>query len=267
MDQTRLDRSTASMFRDCGVMSLADGFKTHEFTKDRTGDWRFSSLGDVAREEFRSTGFHYVTALNIVSFLKFRGRNRPDVLEEMRTRFVYELSVGLVEAVGYLLPRAERDKPVLIPKQVWEHGHLDWDRAEIAGAGFKFTYVRILMPYASALLKGSSYHIEPMPELAQFVPSEEQRLALDLPSGLPKASPVDPNKAKRRPGRTSHRTAIIQAFDEINKDPTWQNKPLVNAVRTRAKEILGQAGDENLSHDTIITHVGPLWDEFRARKN
>jgi hypothetical protein len=249
-------------FKELGVMHLDEGFLAYEVSKDRSGDWRFASLSDVVRREFSWSGLHPVTALNLASYLRFRLSKRDDPIHAMRKRFVYELGVGMIEAIGYVLPRSLSDRPVLIPKQVWEHGELDWNRAEVTGAGFTFTYVRIVMPYESALFKGKGFDIEPMPELGPFALPELQRSAL----GIAAQSASEPPLPKGKPGRPSQKEAIIQAFHEIDKDPSWQHKPLANAVRVRAQEILGKSDDDGLSQKTIMGHVKPLWDEFRERK-
>lgn len=241
---TGKNNGRSSLFSDCAVMSLSDGFLAYEASKDRSHDWRFSNFYDVAREEFRSSGFHLFTVLNIASYLRFRRRYSDDPILAMRERFEYELSVGMVEAIGYPLPRQESHKPVLIPHEVWKHCVFDWDRAEVEGAGFKFTYIRILMPYSSALLKDTSFNLEPLPDLGVFAPSDAQRKALGLEA-----------IKTRRTTKTTYREQILRAFEELGDDGSRTDQQLAHEIRKLVKQWEGLTSDKSLGDDAILKHI------------
>jgi hypothetical protein len=261
------DQTERPLFSDCGTLSLEEGFLAYECSKDRFGDWRLLTFSEVCRQELRANGFHIFTAFNVWSYARFRLHFRRAPLEAMRDQFERELSVGLIEAVGYLLPRSETAKPVLIPRQVWEHGDLDWDRAEVTGAGFSFAGIRILMPLSSALLKSGSYYVLPLPELAIFQPSESRRESLGIPAETLSSDDVGQSGVRRNKGRPTLKDEIIRAYHEIEKNPGWSRKELANAIRQNVQEHLGISDDHGLSEDTILGHVRALWDEFRNRKN
>jgi len=255
------DDSKEPPFRECWAMSLGEGFRVFELSKDRSRDWRFMSLRDVLHDELRMSGLHPVTMVNVLSYLRFRFLSRrDDLMGMMRRRFVYELGVGLIEAIGYQLPRAESDKPVLIPQSTWKLGNLDWERAEVSGAGFTFADIRILMPRPSALIKEGSWQLDPVPELRAFEPSEERRLHL----GLMARSIITP---KERVGRPSHKDAIERAYEELKPHDGLTDKELFHRIREHVQRSKGLTDVKGLGDSAIQKHVIRLRREDGPQKN
>ena len=261
------DETAEPQFRDWGVLTLADGFRVFELSKVRSGDWRFMSLRDVLADEYRSSGIHLVTFLNVASYLRFRRRNQEDVQVSMRRRFVYELGVGLVEAIGYLAPRAEQDKPVLIPRRVWQIGHLNWEQAQFEGAGLTFVDVRIPIPFSSALLDDATVPVEPIPELRPFTDSDERRQWLGLPVSAAARLVESITLAAKRMGRPSHRAAIECAYEALKPHDGLADKELFHRIREHVKCAEGLNNDKGLGDSAIQKHVRRLRLGDRERKN
>ncbi|UWQ95545.1 hypothetical protein K3728_18075 [Rhodobacteraceae bacterium M385] len=260
------EQCSISQLGEWMVMSLEDGFHAY----DKTSGLKWPPEGSTSGVEVRQTwrdGWNAPPQEKRGFWLdKLRAKPQMTEQEYRRAHFVRLLSVGQAEAIGFLLPRSEGDRAVLIPQEVWEKCTLDWDTRNLSGAGFDFAHVQILMPEHSVLLKNGVYIPQPLPPLAVFEPSEARRLSLGLPSDGPAYSSTEPETTQKSLGRPTLKSAVIQAFEEIEKDPTWQQKQLSNAIRDRVKSNLGVASDDGLSIGAIMGHVRPLWNEFRGRK-
>ncbi|QPZ89691.1 hypothetical protein [Thioclava electrotropha] len=248
---------------DWGVLPLSEGFRAYETSRNRTDDWRFMSLLDVVRKQFKQNGFHIFTLRNTARYVRLRLRRQIDPLDAMRISFVWELSVGLADAIGYFLPRSADDNPVLIPKESWKHGTFDWDKAELTGSGFIFADVRVLMPHSSWLVKDHSYDVETLPALKTFPPSDEHRKAL----GIPATSGANSSQSEpERLGRPSYRAQIEQAYFELSVRDGLPEKELIYEIRERVKEHTGQTTDKGLGDSAIRKHIIRIRRETPSRK-
>lgn len=252
-------------FDDWAVTSLQDGFRAHDSSTDSAHSWQCSPTMDTLRQIVRQSGLNITLPINLFFYARWRLSNKPAPLEFRRSKFVWELSVGLAEAIGYLKPRQPNDKPVLIPQNVWAYGDLDWDRAELVGSGFSFTYVRILVPFSSALVADKSYNMEQQPLLARFDPSEERRIRLGLIVGSDADAETSSLDQERNSGRPSRKEEIVRAFHEVDKDVQWSKKALANAVREQVKSNAESSDETGLSRDSILLHVAELWEEFMRK--
>ncbi len=204
-----------------------------------------------------------------------------DIEAEDRARFVHDLRFGTLPAIGYLSPRTEQTRQRLIPMDVWINGQLDWDRAEVCGAGLSFTHVQILMSDNFPEARGTDVYGEPLPDLAPFEPSEEMRLRWGIPAGARESDaatpphsagshtvvPEDENAAPVRTGRPSHKFAINQAFEELKPHDAMTDKQLFQAIRDWVKTQQGSMSDKGLGDSAIQKHVIQLRKEERTRKN
>lgn len=249
------------------IMSLGEGFRAYDSSANYSHSWHCASTLDTLLHIAKQSGFSITLLFNLYFYARWRARNTPAPLDFRRSKFVWELSVGLAEAVGYLQPRHEHDKPVLIPRDVWKHGTLDWTRAELVGSGFSFTYVQVLMPFSSVLVADNSYIMKLVPLLAHFEPTETRRNYLGLAAETIQNDAQEKSQPRMKDGRPTHKDAIIQAFHETKINSAWKNKQLANAVRVRAKEILDQTGDGGLSDSTILRHIGDEWKKIRDGKS
>lgn len=227
-----------------------------------------------ARVQFLSTDqkpdlfvrFGGLALVNSLLVLWDRLFQQPDPVLHARSKFIRALSVGSVDAIGYCVPRTPDACPVLIPSHVWENADLDWNRAEVAGAGFEFTHVRILVAHSYFDSRQLQIFPEPLPELDRFAPSDAKFDLLALPTRQEDADKTRADREDAPNGRPSHKKPILQAYDAIEKDPTWSNKQLAYAIREHVKKAEGLFNDRGLSEDTILGHLKDLWIEFRDRK-
>lgn len=195
--------------------------------------------------------------------LAYRGK----VEAEDRARFVHELRFGMLPAIGYLLPRAEGARPRLIPKEVWENPQFDWARAEVSGAGWAFAHVQIVMNDNFPEAKGTDVYGEALPELAPFLPSEDERAAWHIPAGLPdkvssdavpKQQGSDTQGAAVVPakmGRPSFKADIRRAYDELKPHDCMTDKALFHEIRQRVMHLQGLPNDKGLGDAAIKKHV------------
>lgn len=257
------ERSSISQLGGWLVMSLEDGFHAYDKTSGLKWPPEGSTSGLEVRQVWRD-GWNAPPEEKRGSWLeKLRAKPQVTEREYRRAYFVWLLSVGQAEAIGFLLPRSEGDRAVLIPREVWEKCALDWDTRNLSGAGFDFAHVQILMPEHSVLLKNGVYIPQPLPPLAVFENSEAERLSKGITVSPDVAVSEIPQPSS--PGRPSHQEAIISAFHAIDKDPNWPHKELSNAIRERVKAETGVQSETGLGHKTIMRHVGELWKEFRGQ--
>ena len=246
------------------VMSLEDGFHAYDTSSGLKWHPEGSTAGIDVRHVWRD-GWNALPEERRGSWLdKFGAKPHVTEREYRRTHFVWSLSVGQAEAIGYLLPRHENDRAVLIPREVWVNCNFNWDTGTIFGAGFEFAHVRILMPEGSYLLKNGIYSLQPLPLLSPVEPSEAERLTRGIPisSDAAISTSAEPSPS----GRPSKQDAILDAFQEIGKDPNWTQKELCNAIRYHVKTKTGQVSDQGLGQKTIMRHVGKLWSDFKGQK-
>ncbi len=252
-------------FDDWAVMSLRDGFRAYDASADYSHSWQCSSTMDALRRIVLQSGLNITLPTNLFFYARWRFSNKPVPLEFRRSKFVWELSVGLAEAIGHLKPRQPNDKPVLIPQDVWAHGDLDWDRAELVGSGFSFANVRVLMPISSVLVADHSYNMEHQPLLARIEPSEERRVRLGLVVGSEVDAETGSGDQQRNFGRPSRKEEVVRAFHQLDKDLTWSKKALAIAIRKQVKLNAESFDETGLSQDSILGHVAELWDEFKRK--
>lgn len=257
------ERSSSSRLDKWMVMSLADGFHAY----DETSGLKWPPEGSTAGVDVHHVwddGWNTPPEERRSSWLdKFRAKPQMTEREYRRAHFVWNLSVGQAEAIGYLLPRQENDRAVLIPRETWIYGNLHWDTGTLSGAGFEFAHVRILMPEGSYLLKNGIYFLQPLPLLAPFEPSEAERLTKGIP-----ISPDTTGSTAAQPspsGRPSKQIAIQDAFHAIDKDLNWTQKMLCNAICEYVKAVTGQQSNEGLTQKTIMRHVDKLWSDFKGQ--
>jgi hypothetical protein len=168
---------------------------------------------------------------------------------------------------------------VLIPAEVWDKGQIDWDCAEVFGAGFHFVNVRVLITVSNYDRWGLPYFVEALPALGAFAPSEARRARLSLPvaqddpdnmsadatgSGVSHPSgeadvapPLTKPPANPR-GRPTKKDVITAAYHAIEKDPNWLNKTLVDAIREQIKASSPEIDSKGLSDQTILRVVRSL---------
>lgn len=254
------ERSFNAELGEWMVMSLEEGFHAYDTTSGLKWPPERSASGIGVHHVWRD-GWNAPPEKQGASWLSiFRTKRQVTEQDYRRAHFVWILSTGQAEAIGYLLPRHEHDRAVLIPQEAWVNCNLDWDTGRLSGAGFEFAHVRVLMPDRSFLLKNGIYFPEPLPPLAPFEPSEAQRLLRGIPvssnSGSSHASQPSP------PGRPTLQNAIVDAFGSVDKDPNWTQKELCNAIRAHVKAAHGLLSDKGLGQKTIMRHVGRLWSDF-----
>lgn len=250
--------------RDCGVMSLENGFYAYERSRDRSRDWPFINLRRAILNECASNGFSSATAYNIGQLLRRHFRKTKGPLEIMRGTFQRELSGGLAEAIGYQLPRKPDDRPVFIPQEVWKYGVLDWDRAQVSGVGFELAHIKVVMPFSSYLVKDGGDEIEPMPLLSKFYPSEVQRKRWGLKAETDGQAVLAVSKTR---GRPSYGDDIREAYDEIPDHSVLTNQQLFNEIRERVMRKHKTDDAAGLGDSTIQKHVTRFRRERRDRKN
>ena len=62
------------------------------------------------------------------------------------TRFRSQLASGRLTAAGFLMPRAENDKPVLIPNGLWPWAHVDLSLSSLSAGETSYEGLRIFRP-------------------------------------------------------------------------------------------------------------------------
>lgn len=248
------------------TLSLQDGFAADSIHQTGRGLDRINStFWQRCRAAFERNQFHPTTVLDIWDDARHCLFVPVDVNDILRQRFRDALRTGLCDAIGYTLPRDPTALPVLIPSHVWEHGELDWDKAELSGAGFAFTRVRILMAVSIFERHNLHYAPEPLGALAPFTPSDEKRELLGLAAETlcVDAMQDDPREAKSKGGAPTFRDDIKAAFAAIEKDPNWTEKELAIEIRNRVKAETGRESDKGLGNDAILGHVRKQWQRFK----
>lgn len=258
------ERSSNAWLGEWMVMSLEEGFHAYDKTSGLEWPPERSTAGVEVHHVWRD-GWNAPAEERRGSWLH-KPRAKPQVTEReyRRAHFVWILSGGQAEAIGYLLPRNEKARAVLIPKEAWVKCNLCWDTGTLSGAGFEFAHVRVLMPERSFLLKNGLYVLQLMPSLDRFEPSESERLSkrITISSDTTASQAAQPSP----PGRPSMKNAILDAFGSIDKDPNWTHKELCNAISVHVKAENALPSDHGLGHKTIMRHVGNMWSDFRGQK-
>lgn len=251
------------------VLTLDDGYRAFVWHQNSLAPFNPKSSTFFRRQwtAFRTEGLSFETLVNAWFDLHWSLTYRGDWDAFLRHRFVHDLRYGMTVAIGYLLPRADDSRPVVIPRDVWVNPDFSWEHANVSGAGFEFAHVRIVMHERYEELHHADVSPEPLPDLAPFQPSDEVRIRWEIPASQLFTVEQTETKTEVKFGCPTREQAIIQAYHDISKEKDWKNKQLADAVRQRAKEILSQTSENGLSDATILRHVRKPWQAYRDGKS
>ena len=259
------------------VVSLQEGFDAFVASHKKRAPLgrRNSTFVQRSWERLRSKDRSILTVADIVNDAAASSLHQMDADALHTERFLHELRFRMLPAIGYLMPRAEGSRPVVIPNEVWQNADHDFMRGMVSGAGLSFAHVQIVMmgsfPEAH---ETDCFYPDPLPVLDRFAPSEDLRLlwkipATDPPQAQPKLQPDHPEPARNQPpapsGRPSYRVQTIAAFHAISKNPHWKNKQLAGAIREYVLQQLHQTDETGLGDDTILKLVRPLWHDYKRK--
>ena len=140
------------------------------------------------------------------------------------------LQVGVIQGVGYRMPRETEGQAQLVPMDLW-HAKVDWHQDRVSGHGLAFTGVRVVPPLGTDLIETL-----PLTEAASAAPGDIETA---------------------RPGRPSRRNEIINAYRQATEtgevSPQWALNRQVSAIMRHLRQNTPdeQWSDVGLSEDTV----------------
>lgn len=154
--------------------------------------------------------------------------------------------------LGYVAPRAAGGIPVLLTFGNRSGANLDWKTNRVTLDGIRHEDARIVadadVRVAESLIARCSEAIS-LGRDARPKPAP----ASDKPLGQKESPP------HRGPGRPSRRSAILEAYEAIEKDFSASMESHFAAICRKAKELSGDPRDDGLGKDVIRKTIRDRW--------